>query len=331
MEQDWGRRHDLVTLEDEMIASMLQPVFPGRTVDTAELLTSGKCNTNYKISVSGLHEPVVLRLHVRDRASGQKECNLLHLVEERVPVPRILYTSVSNEQGGFPYTIMSWVDGILFSGVLTSQDETAIAACAHEIGITLANIGTYTFPQAGFFGPDLTIAEDLEDVDLLSYFEYFLFAGQSGHHLGAALTQRVWRFLKDHAAYFDTLKGARSLVHSDFKGFNILVRQVQGHWKVAGVLDWEFAFAGSPLVDIGNMLRYSHLHPPAFEKAFLNGYREQGGRLPAEWKRVAKLIDLLSLCEFLNAPTPRDGLVQEVTGLITGTLEQWEEYSEQIG
>jgi aminoglycoside phosphotransferase (APT) family kinase protein len=127
------------------------------------------------------------------------------------------------------------------------------------------------------------------------------------------------------------LKGARSLVHSDFKGFNILVRQVQRHWKVAGVLDWEFAFAGSPLVDIGNMLRYSHLHPPVFEKAFLNGYREQGGRLPAEWKRAAKLIDLLSLCEFLNAPAPRDGLVQEVTGLITGTLEQWEEYGGQIG
>lgn len=46
MEQGWGRRHEFVTLEAEMITSMLQPVFPGRTVDAAELLTAGTWNTN---------------------------------------------------------------------------------------------------------------------------------------------------------------------------------------------------------------------------------------------------------------------------------------------
>jgi hypothetical protein len=78
------------------------------------------------------------------------------------------------------------------------------------------------------------------------------------------------------------------------------------------------------------MLRYRHLHPPLFEGEFLRGHQEQGGRLPTEWKRVAKRIDLLSLCELLNTPTPRDGLVQEVTGFITGILERWKKYGGQI-
>jgi aminoglycoside phosphotransferase (APT) family kinase protein len=321
MEHEWGRRYDFVALEKDTINSLLQPVFPGRTLDSAEILTAGKCNTNYKIRVSGLNESFVLRIHVRDRASGERDLNIFRLVKEQVPVPHILYTHIRNEPEAISYTVMNWVDGILFSDVLASKDETAIAECSHEIGITLANIGIHTFPRAGFFGPDLTIIEDLENVSILSYFEHFLFIGQTGQHLGASLTQRLWDFLIDNASYFDVLKDARSLVHSDFKGFNILVRQFDEHWKVSAVLDWEFAFAGSPLIDIGNMLRYSHLHPPVFEKEFLRGYQEQGGVLPPEWKKVAKLVDLLSLCEFLNTPTPRNALLDEVTGLIIATLD----------
>lgn len=328
MEQDWGRRHDFVTLENDEITSLLRPAFPGRTLASAELLTAGKCNTNYKITVSGLSDPVVLRLYVRDPTSREKDLNIFQLIKERVPVPRILYTNARNEPGALSYSVMSWVDGVLFSDVLASKDENAIAECAHAIGITLANIGSYTFPRAGFFGPDLTIQQELVDESVMAYFEQFLFEGQTGQRLGATLTGRLWKFLNDNAHYFEALPDARSLVHSDFKGFNILVRQSRGRWRVSAVLDWEFAFAGSPLVDIGNMLRYSHLHTPTFESEFLRGYREQGGKLPTAWKKAAKLNDLLSLCEFLNSPAPRDALLQEVTGLILGTLDHWEEYGE---
>jgi aminoglycoside phosphotransferase (APT) family kinase protein len=330
MELDWGRRYDQVLLEEKTIATMLQLVFPGRLLDSVELLAAGKCNTNYKIKISGLSKPFVLRVHVRDRMSGQRDLGIFQLVKERVPVPHILYTTTGSDPGAISYTVMSWVEGILFSDVLASNDESAIAECAYDIGLTLANIGSYTFPRAGFFGPDLTIIEEFKEGVILSYFEQFLFKGKTGQNLGATLTQRLWSFLNENAHCFDALDGARSLVHSDYKGFNILVRQVKGRWKVSGVLDWEFAFAGSPLTDIGNMLRYSHLHSPIFESEFIHGYREQGGILPPEWKKLAKLVDLLSLCEFLNAPTPRNALRQEVTGLIVGTLEHWEEFGRQI-
>ena len=37
------------------------------------------------------------------------------------------------------------------------------------------------------------------------------------------------------------------------------------------ILDWEFAISGSPLVDIGNFLRFEDELPPGFIKAFVRG------------------------------------------------------------
>jgi aminoglycoside phosphotransferase (APT) family kinase protein len=69
---------------------------------------------------------------------------------------------------------------------------------------------------------------------------------------------------------------------------------------VVAVLDWEFAFSGPPLFDVGNMLRDPR--PPAFAEAFVAGYRDAGGELPPGWRRLARALDLFSLADFLTRP-----------------------------
>ncbi len=304
---------------------MLQPAFPGRSVTSVELLTAGKCNTNYKIQVAGLDDAFVLRIYTRDRAACQKDVDILALVQERVPVPEMLYSHTGDNAEDTTYAVTTWADGVLLSDVMVASDVTALAACAYEAGKTLAAIGSYTFPHAGFFGPGLTIAEAFEDSQqtALAYIEQSLFNARAGQRLGKNLTQRLWHFVTANAGYFALMDEVATLVHSDFKGFNILVHEVQKQWRISAVLDWEFAFAGSPLVDIGNMLRYDRLLPPAFTAQFIHGYQEQGGHLPAAWRKGAKLSDLVSLCEFLDAPTTNDAKLQEVTGLIIDTLTYW--------
>lgn len=43
-------------------------------------------------------------------------------------------------------------------------------------------------------------------------------------------------------------------------------------WAVAAILDWELAFSGSPLLDVGHFLRYeldaTPLREPHFSRAF---------------------------------------------------------------
>ena len=323
MQKDWNRRHDFVLLDEATLHMMLEPVFPGKRVLEVELLTAGLCNTNYKIRVSDLADIFVLRLYIRDRAACQKDFDIFNLVRKRVPVPELLYVDRDGSRYDTAYAVMKWVDGILLSDVIATGNITDSIECAYAVGTTLAQIGAYKFLQGGFFGPGLSIVQpfDAGNAAFLDIIEQFLFKGNAGQRLGDALRDQLWNFVTAHAGFLDSVKDDASLVHSDFKGVNILVRQEQKRWRVIAVLDWEFAFAGSPLTDVANMLRYERLLPKRFESEFIQGYQDEGGQLPREWKRISKLLDLLSLCEFLNAPHPNHAMIEEVTGLIVGTME----------
>jgi aminoglycoside phosphotransferase (APT) family kinase protein len=88
---------------------------------------------------------------------------------------------------------------------------------------------------------------------ILSFMEECLFQQHADQLLGPILTARLWQFANDHAAYLDVLDNVASLVHSDYKGTNILVHNDHSRWYVSAVLDWEFAFAGSPFFDTSNI------------------------------------------------------------------------------
>jgi hypothetical protein len=59
------------------------------------------------------------------------------------------------------------------------------------------------------------------------------------------------------------------------------------------VLDWEFAYAGSALSDIGQLLRWQP--PERFVQAFAEAYSRHGGRLITDWRRWAATFDLVNL------------------------------------
>ena len=77
------------------------------------------------------------------------------------------------------------------------------------------------------------------------------------------------------------------LVHCDFGNRNILVDCVDGRWQVAAVLDWEFALSGSPLLDVGNFLRYETPDMPLREPYFSRAFVESGGFLPDDWRPLS--------------------------------------------
>jgi aminoglycoside phosphotransferase (APT) family kinase protein len=57
-------------------------------------------------------------------------------------------------------------------------------------------------------------------------------------------------------------------VHGDFNPKNLLVDPESG--VVTGLVDWEFAHAGSPYADLGNLLRFERDDP--FAQAGLATY-----------------------------------------------------------
>lgn len=115
---------------------------------------------------------------------------------------------------------------------------------------------------------------------------------------------------------------APCLVHGDFGGSNLLVRQEAGHWAVAAVLDWEFAFAGVPFVDFGNLLRPPLGDRPGFAAAVAAGYRLAGGDLPEDWRHRSRVIDLFAWLQFLARPDASDALITDACQMVAATIRR---------
>jgi hypothetical protein len=81
------------------------------------------------------------------------------------------------------------------------------------------------------------------------------------------------------------------------------------------VLDWEFAFSGSPLHDIGNMLRFGDELPPAYTTGFVDGFRDGAGELPPDWRPMSEALDLFAVADLLTRPADHRYFGRAITAI----------------
>lgn len=328
MQDNWQRRHAHLTLDHATLHAMLAPILPGHTILAAEPLSGGLANTNYRITFSGLDESLVARVFTRDEGACAKEVAIWRLAHERVPMPEILYADSAGVVLGRPYLIARWVEGVKLDDLLRDGGQDDIGAAGEAVGATLALLSAYTFPQAGFFAPDLSIAEPLPPPAdaCVAFVRESLADGRPAARLGKELAQQLQALVAEHAPLLQAVDPTPRLTHCDYKAQNLLVRQHNGRWETAAVLDWEFAAATSPLFDLGNLLRYSDRLPRAFEQGVIAGYTSGGCVLPPDWKRVIRLMDLVNLLTFLDTDDVGNPMIAEVVGLVRATVEHWETF-----
>ena len=301
--------------------SMIATALPDCHITATEMLTGGFSNTNYKV-YRAEQPPVVLRIIAQEPDIVRKEAAICHLIHAAVSVPEILYSDAEGKRFGHAYSIIEWIDGIALSTLLATSDGDTIGQCAYAAGKTLAGIARFTFPAPGLFGPDLTVPAPFgawRD-SLSDYVAACLFQGHASRWLGDELMEQLWQLVVAKASYLDALPPGARLVHGDYKGQNLLVRQHNATWDIAAVLDWEFAYAGTPLIDLGIFLRYEADLPATYAHEVVRGYTEHGGDLPENWRPIIKLLDLVNLCDFLNSPLHRPQLYANVIGVIRQTL-----------
>jgi len=83
------------------------------------------------------------------------------------------------------------------------------------------------------------------------------------------------------------------LVHGDLNPKNLLVDPVT--CEVTGLLDWEFAHAGLPGTDLGNLLRFERDEP--FASAVLGAYAAVVPDAGPDLLDLARAADLLALVD----------------------------------
>lgn len=307
----------------DILEAMVRTGFPKARIIQAHALTQGRRNANFKLDLSSISEPVVLRIYQHDISLCQKEIDIIRLIQGSVPVPEIIYGEPDSNQGLPPFVLMRCLDGITLRELKKTGDTNAIAQAARSAGRILAHISSFRFETFGWLGPGpRPTAPLLPGANAVPRFVDACLASEKLQvRLPTEWRERTSALMWSSKNVFDGLPDQNCLVHGDFNKRNLLVAERDNVWAVTGVLDWEFAISGSPLGDFGNLLRYERSDRPNFEPHFSRGYLEEGGHLPPNWKRTARLLDMIALCETLTHDELPQDVTMELTELVRAAVE----------
>ncbi len=319
MKEHWPRYSPPVALDEAAVARIVLPAFPGHKVISVEPVKGGLINTNLKVRLSGRSAPLLLRVYQRGLASAQKEMAVCGLVGARLAVPHFVHFCARDPITGHPYAIIDWIDGLELQAMFASLSAKGLAALAGAIGGVLATVHGFTFDKFGFLAADLRIEEaiDLDKKGLLAYLTQSFVGGPGGARLGPALTSALLKFAAREGDILAAWLRQPCLVHGDFNGSNILIRErAGGSWEIVAIIDWEYAISASPAFDFGNLLRPPLDGNEDFAAALARGYSKAGGYLPAGWERIARLADMYSFADILSRPATNEVVVADARAAI---------------
>jgi aminoglycoside phosphotransferase (APT) family kinase protein len=327
MREKWNRGTALLELELDQLTGLIQHAFPRDRAVAAEFAEGGLANTNIKVRLQNHAQPILVRIFVRDPSAARKENAILHLIRQRdvpVPVPKVF--DLIEPQDGLtehPIIIMEYIDDASRFELHTAKlKQEEMMQVAQSIGKALAAVHSIKFDQFGFFDDALNVTTPItmDGAGLIAFAHEYLFERRGEEKLGAELTSDLLSFLDTYARILDIWNGSPCLTHSDFGPSNILVAHRQNRWQVAAILDWEFAFSGTPFFDFGNLLRGAVGEFPHFNQMLAESYVDAGGTLPANWRQMSLLVDLTAWLDFLVRPNAGSELVNDARRIIKSTI-----------
>ncbi len=288
-------------IDDGVRAWLTGHALPGRRIVEVRRLAGGFSNDTLLVRTGD--DRYVLRRYLRGNASAVEVALALRL-REVLPVPEIIAADTSGAVAGSPVVLSRFVEGTVGSELLAGLAPAEAERLGVAVGEVLARIGSVGLATPGFFtGPELEPGPPGTEPasGLLAFVDRCLADGNAQ----SALTTSEVDGLRGLAAAWEPLlaavHGSSRLVHSDFNPKNLLAARTGDGWAVTAVLDWEFAFSGSPLVDVGNMLRFPEETGGPYADGFIAGYTAHT-ELPDDWRELSRALDLYALAEFLTRP-----------------------------
>lgn len=265
----------------------------GQVCEPVELLSGGLANLDLRIGAGR-----VLRVYRREPLALAVEATLLRRPWKYVRTPEVLAS-------GEDFLVLEYVPHV----PLSDEVEQAEA-----VGRALAEIHALAFPQAGLLSATLDI--DTPYADVIGIFSDYTLAelDRASSGVVAELRSKVEALLAGHADAMRHLARTSVLLHGDFKVSNL-------EWTERGqllVLDWEFAYSGPSLMDIGQLMRWGASH--SFIEGFARSYRGNGGELPEDWEMWAAAFDLFNLAGLLSGSEPGSRRATDIVRRIDETL-----------
>jgi aminoglycoside phosphotransferase (APT) family kinase protein len=261
---------------------------------TVSRLHGGEIATVYLIAFADpAHPPLVLKLYPDElHWKMQKEVTVLGLLQDRlsVSVPRILLADDSKRLLGLNFTLMSRLDGSVLGQLEpTLAAAQRLSACT-QIGRLLLEFHRIPMEAFGYIGPKgIWTAHPTNQAYLTHQFQRKLkeFTERGGD---AGLAQKIAGHVAGRAELFGGCRHA-VLCHNDLHAGNLLATITNGSLRLTGVLDFEGALAGDPLMDVAKALYYLDAES---RQALLQGY---GAMDREHWSETLDLYHLYFVLE----------------------------------
>jgi len=253
-----------------------------QTVATMSRLHGGEMAAVYEIAfVDALRPSLVMKVYPEDlHWKMQKEITVLGLIGNRlsVPVPRILLADDSKRLLDLNFAVMTRLEGTKLG--LGGLEETLSAAerlsAYVQIGRLLREFHRIEMDAFGYIGAK-GIGTPHATNRLYSTYQFRRkldeFAERGGD---ARLAAKVAAHVAAREALLDDCTRP-VLCHNDLHAGNLLARVLDGAVCLTGVVDFEGALAGDPLMDVAKAALYLK---PEDRCALLDGYgdldREHG-------------------------------------------------------
>ncbi|GEP37225.1 hypothetical protein NPS01_08880 [Nocardioides psychrotolerans] len=240
----------------------------------------------------------VVRIYAEPGPRGEQahevDAALLRLVRGLLPVADVLEVRRGDPATGMPALLVtSLLPGERGDLVLPRLDDAQLAILGREVGALVATLGAMPQLRPGpFVDGDLRVgtfegADGL--VDWVRQHEPTLAHWSDDERAGLAVVAEEAQELLDSV-------GRRCLVHSDLNPKNLLVDPTT--LRITGLVDWEFAHAGHPFTDLGNVLRFDRA--PRYADAVLATYAGARGTPPAVALDLARAADLWALVDLAS-------------------------------
>jgi aminoglycoside phosphotransferase (APT) family kinase protein len=282
------------TIEVGLIESLIAPALAGGEVATVSPVDGGFINRVYRVVPSSGREALTLRIYASGNDAFIKERSVLERVRSSVPAPDVVFASEGRADFRFPFIVYRWIDGLTLNECRRREPASVMVSLAEPLGRLAACVATVE-PSADLCS--LTVGDALRTADeRLRY-------GPARARLGPPLAEQLRARFDQFAPRLEEADRTHRLAHGDFGGRNILVTASPGggsEWRIAALLDWEQAFAGATLWDVGSFFRYTRRYTADFRERFAIGYREVGGTLAHDWHVMARLLDGTRLVAILS-------------------------------
>lgn len=310
MEVNWFRQKPFLVRSAIEIQLMLMEA--GVDVDRATPILEGLANSNYCI---GTHDgsQYILRFHQNDASKPDRLASFGEQLGGTLPVPKMVLGAGDGE-----WSLFEWLPGETLQSLIIQNRWDEVVASAQSIGQAMAQICSYQYEDAGELEASLRVSNPWPSV-YDAYWEYCksnMREAVRRNRMREVHEREIFHWWQRYQWNLRELTKQPCLCHADFKPSNLLVQS----GALSGILDWEFAHAGTWLIDAGQILRYLGDHRDEFAKEFEVGVNSNGMELPQGWMRFARIVDLMNLVSFLNQPLMPEEQHEQLLTLLNDSL-----------